>query len=146
MEEYRSDLKYCLENDLKPLTLTTIGCTIDTDSKTSQGETKMLEQTKRAIDNLKACGLDRKDFRVRVTYTKVGEYGDLQITIFRRTIEIVPLTEKLAQHFSVDQYIENGQVRSMFIHEGKPGLHKIDLSKENYLVVSKEVSSGKDED
>ncbi len=89
----------------------------------------MLIQTQWAINTLKAAGLPRKAFRVRVTRTKVGEYGDPAIRIFLPIAKLLPYAEKLATSFKVVQYLDHGNVIYMAVEVGKPGISRIDIAK-----------------
>jgi hypothetical protein len=96
---------------------------------------EMITQTKYAIDDLKACGLRRNEFRVQVERIMRGRtfvgYGDALITLLCPLSRRLELAGRLAERFLVEQYVDEGRVRGMYIREahGKPRLRKIDISK-----------------
>lgn len=86
----------------------------------------MLEQTKNAINDLKASGLKRNEFRVQCERLSAG-YGDANIVIFcslSRTLDLLP---ELVKRFKVIEYVDNGKVRGIHIYTGTPRLITYDL-------------------
>jgi hypothetical protein len=86
---------------------------------------EMLVQTQRAIDNLLAAGLKRKEFRAKVE-TKRCEggtyYGDVQIVLLCPTERAVEVAPALAKHFEVVEMVVDGKVRHVSVIDGVPGL------------------------
>lgn len=95
----------------------------------------MLPQTRDAIHDLKACGLTRHDFIVRVETRRyfdrgmlVTEYGNALITLLCDVQYAVERSYALAKKFTVYHYIIDGVVKHVGVEVGKPRLIRYDVS------------------
>ena len=85
----------------------------------------MLPQTKYTIDSLKACGLKRKEFRVRTPWNrKLQGYDTSSIVLLcskERNLELVP---ELAKRFKTTVLYLDGEARHVQVEPSHPGLYR----------------------
>ncbi|GEM_PF-2756052 len=95
----------------------------------------MLPQTKYAVDDLKACGLKRKEFRIRTPWNaRIQGYGETHITLLcsaKRRLELVP---ELAKRFKTKVLYLDGQPWYVLVEPScKPSLYRCEEGEERKI-------------
>src|SRR2546426_8689187 len=79
----------------------------------------MLQQTRRAVENLRRVGLTRKQFRVRTSWNrKLQGYENTQIVLLCPRNEVLQLAPILADHFKTIVMCIDGVPKSVSLRSG----------------------------
>jgi hypothetical protein len=91
----------------------------------------MLSQTKDTIEILRACGLKRKEFRVRTPWNrKVQGYDASSIVLLCPQERKLALVPALAKRFKTTVLYLNGQAWHVQVEPGQPGLYQYENGQE----------------